>query len=438
MILKGSQRGGARQMALHLMNEHENDHVTVHEVSGFLSDNIMGALNEVYAYSKGTKCRKFMYSLSLNPPENENVSTSSFEEAIEKAEKRLGLENQPRVIVFHEKEGRRHAHCVWSRIDTDEMKAINIAHDKLKLNDISKNLFLEHGWKLPHGFIDKSQKNPLSFTREEWQQAMRTDRKPQDIRRELQESWCISDCRKSFENALNERGYKLAKGDKRNVVLAVDIYGDVHKLRTKLGIKQKELTDRIGQTKNLTSVADVQKKIASERSSLFNKYNSELSKKHQKQKRPLLREKDTMKYAHRNERAELKTFQENRWLSEEKKRSARVRSGFKGLWDKLTGHYWKTRKRNEIEAWNSYKRDQQQRDELIQKQLQERQTLQTKIKTLDEEQILERQSLVRDLSYIKYMKSKKSKTRSKQKSKDQENALDFNGFEIDNDFEPDF
>jgi hypothetical protein len=28
------------------------------------------------------------------------------------------LNGQPRVIVFHEKNGRRHAHCVWSRIST--------------------------------------------------------------------------------------------------------------------------------------------------------------------------------------------------------------------------------------------------------------------------------------------------------------------------------
>jgi hypothetical protein len=42
----------------------------------------------------------------------------AFEAAIDMAEQRLGLDGHPRAIVFHEKEGRRHAHAVWSRIDT--------------------------------------------------------------------------------------------------------------------------------------------------------------------------------------------------------------------------------------------------------------------------------------------------------------------------------
>lgn len=38
-------------------------------------------------------------------------------EAIAEIERKLGLENQPLAILFHEKGGRRHAHFVWSRID---------------------------------------------------------------------------------------------------------------------------------------------------------------------------------------------------------------------------------------------------------------------------------------------------------------------------------
>jgi len=44
-ILVGNQRGGARDMALHLMKA-ENEHVDVHEIRGFVSDSVMGAMNE--------------------------------------------------------------------------------------------------------------------------------------------------------------------------------------------------------------------------------------------------------------------------------------------------------------------------------------------------------------------------------------------------------
>jgi len=123
MILEGNQRCGARDLALHLLKE-ENEQVEIHEVRGFASDNLAAALNESYAMSRGTKCKQFLYSLSLNPPKNENVTTEVFEDATERAEEKLGLTGQPRAIVFHEKKGRRHAHAVWSRINVEEMKAV--------------------------------------------------------------------------------------------------------------------------------------------------------------------------------------------------------------------------------------------------------------------------------------------------------------------------
>ncbi len=43
MILKGNQRAGGRQMALHLLNSAQNEHVKVHEVSGFIASDVLGA-----------------------------------------------------------------------------------------------------------------------------------------------------------------------------------------------------------------------------------------------------------------------------------------------------------------------------------------------------------------------------------------------------------
>lgn len=142
MILKGAQRGGALKLAAHLLRLDENDHVEVHELRGFSAEDLRGALQEADAVAKGTRCRQFLFSLSLNPPETERVSIEDFEAAIAQVEERLGLTGQPRAIVFHEKEGRRHAHAVWSRIDVGQMKAINLPFTKLKLRDVSKELFL--------------------------------------------------------------------------------------------------------------------------------------------------------------------------------------------------------------------------------------------------------------------------------------------------------
>ena len=56
MILVGNQRGGAKNLADHLLKE-ENDHVTVHEVRGFATTDLTKALQESYAVSRGTKCK---------------------------------------------------------------------------------------------------------------------------------------------------------------------------------------------------------------------------------------------------------------------------------------------------------------------------------------------------------------------------------------------
>lgn len=131
MILKGSQRAGGRALALHLLRQDENDHIEIHEVRGFVSRNLIGAFKEAYAVSRGSRCKQFLFSLSLSPPSDKSVSVETFEQSIAKAEARLGLAGLPRVIVFHEKKGRRHAHCVWSRIDPKTMRARQLSHFKL-------------------------------------------------------------------------------------------------------------------------------------------------------------------------------------------------------------------------------------------------------------------------------------------------------------------
>ena len=439
MILKGNQRGGGRQMALHLLNAEKNDHIDVHEVSGFIASDVLGALNEAYAHSKGTKCKQFMYSLSLNPPEDEQVPVALFEEALERVEKKLGLEGQPRVVVFHEKEGRRHGHCVWSRIDTEKMKAINMSLSNTKLMEISKSIYLEQNWKMPEGFIDKSKRSPLNYTRAEWQQAKRIGRKPDDIKRELQECWAISDSKQGFSNALEDIGYYLAQGDGRGFV-AVDVHGEIYSLTRKLGQKKKALEERLGKPDALPSVDEVKTTIKGRLSKLFKGFTDDLNFQHEKEFRPLKKDKEEMVLKQRLDRKHLTNIQKERWQAEELKRCARIRSGFKGIWDKLNGRYWKNRKINEREAQLAHERDLKEREELIKKQLTERQNLQVQIKLLREKQEEERKDLRRDLSHATSMektRSKENQEKAKQHKNRLKSELEFDDLDLgDEDLEP--
>lgn len=86
MILKASQRGGGQNLAVHLMRTDDNEHIDLHELRGFASDNLKGAFREAEATAKGTRCRQYLFSLSLSPPAQANVSTQEYRETIDRIE----------------------------------------------------------------------------------------------------------------------------------------------------------------------------------------------------------------------------------------------------------------------------------------------------------------------------------------------------------------
>jgi len=381
MILKGSQRAGATALADHLMNDRDNDHVFLLELNGFISDDLNGALLETHAISKATQCKQFMFSLSLNPPQDHIATEQDFLEAADRVEKKLGLSDQSRAIVVHEKEGRRHAHVVWSRIDADSMTAINLPHFKNKLRDLSRDLYLDHGWVLPDGLATYGNKSPLNFTLEEWQQAKRQGVDPREIKQAFQQAWEGCDSQIGFKNALEDRGYFLARGDRRGFV-ALDVDGNVHSIAKWTGIKTKDVNAKLGSPKTLPSVDDTQSNIRSKVSDQMRRYISQIKDRQDRDLEPLREEHTTLKDAHKHERQKLSDGQNARWIEETKTRSERLNKGLRGLFDRLTGTHKEIQNSNTKEALVSSRRDQKQRDFMVTEQMSERLSLQKEFKKI--------------------------------------------------------
>ncbi len=378
MILVASQRSGAMDLATHLLKE-ENEHVEIHEVRGFVSDDVKEAFKESEALAKGTRCSQHLFSLSLNPPEKESVAVEVFEKAISDIEEKLKLKGQPRIVIFHEKEGRRHAHCVWSRIDIREMKAVHLPHYKQKLMGVSKRLYLEHGWKMPEGLRSKNKRNPLNFTREEWQQAKRIGIDPKALKRTFQECWNVSDSKKAFAHALLEHGLILAQGDRRGFV-AIDYRGEVYAIARYAGIKTKEAKAKLGSPDDLPSVMEAKAAIAERMSAKLRGFITETEQQFDAASKTLDAKRVKLAEYHREERQRLKAAQEKRWQEEMLKRAKRLRGGFLGIWDYLSGKNSKIQSQNSMETYWSYQRDQKERQNLIDQQLSERRVLQRQIK----------------------------------------------------------
>jgi hypothetical protein len=298
--------------------------------------------------------------------------------AVDKAEETLGLTNQPRAVIIHEKDGRRHAHVVWSRIDADEMKAINMPHFKNRLSGLSKELYLENGWELPDGHKTNGWKNPLNFTLEEWQQAKRLDLDPREVKQVFQSAWERSDNLASFRNALEEHGYYLAQGDRRGfVALALD--GEALSVARWTGVKTKALNQKLGKPEALPGIDEVRKTTRQRVGQKLRQHIAEDRKAKSDDLNPLLDEVRRTATLHRAEREKLTQLQEKRWKAESKTRGERFRRGLGAVLDILSGRLFTTRKQNDKEAYEGFLRDRAQREALIAAQARESKPLHDRV-----------------------------------------------------------
>jgi len=242
MIPFASQRGGGQDLATHLQNTYDNEVMEVAEIRGAIASDLHGAFKEWEVQAETlTRCRKYLYSMSINPdPQQGDLTRDEYRDYVKRAEETLGLSDQPRAIVFHTKNGREHCHVVWSRIDADHQKAVHIAFDRDKLMRVTREFARDHFLDLPAGY-EKSRKVGQETLYEREQKAQ-TGLSKDDHKAQVTEAWRHSDDPRSFVQALAEKGYILASG-KRPYVL-VDLYGGMHAL-TKLiddkAVKTKDI-----------------------------------------------------------------------------------------------------------------------------------------------------------------------------------------------------
>ena len=390
MIIKGNQRGGGQALAAHLMNGRDNDHVELHEVRGFASSDLAGAFREIEAAANATKCQQPFFSVSLNPPKGQAAGVEDFEKAADLIEAKFpDLKDQPRTLIFHEKEGRRHAHAVWSRIDTERGRAAQLSHSREKLRDVSRAMYAGMGLEAPAGLRDRTKADPLNYDIHTWQQAKRLGEDPRDLKRIIQEAWARSDSRAGFERALEQNALHLARGDKRGFVI-VHHSGDAMSLTRYGGLGTRELKARLGDPEKLPTVDQVRSELHIKMTTVTARRHVEMVHRHRAELRPLSDEHRRMKEAHREQRQALDGNQTRRARQEEQARAGRLK-GVMGLWDRLSGKRGKVSELNARETAAGRTRDRAEKQTLIEAQMQERGELQGRIMQMREQHRRERQ-----------------------------------------------
>lgn len=246
MIIKGGSRGAGVALGRYLQSVGANERVTVLEIKGTVAQDIIGALKEMEAYAEGTKCEKSFYHAQVNPEPPYRLTPEQVFESIDLLEKELGLEGHARVVVMHEKDGRQHYHPVWTRIDLENMRAVPDSHNFAAHERVAREL--ERHFDHPrvqgaHAEREGAERPDRSPSRAELAQEKRTGIKGKEVREEVTALFKGSDGAEAFANALEDNGYVLAKGDKRDFVI-IDRAGGEHSLARRIsGVRAAELRE---------------------------------------------------------------------------------------------------------------------------------------------------------------------------------------------------
>jgi hypothetical protein len=201
------------------------------------------------ALSVGTRTEKGLYHATINTPIDESLTDAQRAYAVDRLEAALGLAGQPRTVVVHEKKGREHCHVVWSRIDIDRMAAISDSNNFAKHEEVARQLEREFGHRRVQGaHVEREGRERPERTpsHAEMLQSDRTGLSPKEAKAKVTELWRSTDSGRAFAAALEDNGWILARGDRRDFVV-IDPTGGVHSLARRVeGAKAKDIRERMG------------------------------------------------------------------------------------------------------------------------------------------------------------------------------------------------
>jgi Relaxase/Mobilisation nuclease domain len=244
VIINGNPAGNVSFWSKHLLCDDQNELTEVREISGVIAQDLPSALREMQDVAKGSRSQgNFMYQANINPQPGEQLTPEQWIEAIDTLERNLGLEGHQRVVVEHVKHGRQHYHVIWNRVDILTMKVADMGGNWIVHERTSRELEARLGLTpTPVTAPDQRKQHDQLW---ETRAAERSGISIKAMRDELTQIWESSDSGMAFKTAIEERGYILAKGDRRDFCV-VDREGDAHSLARRLdGVKAAGVRTRM-------------------------------------------------------------------------------------------------------------------------------------------------------------------------------------------------
>lgn len=248
MVIKGSTRGHSRhdvrRLARHLLDRHGNELVKVLEVRGCVATGLEGALDEMEAIASASRCRRPLYSASINvaPNEQGKMNLRRWLEAVDELEQRLGMAGHQRVVIGHRKAGREHIHVVFNRVDPRTLKAARDSWS-YRIHEESARA-LEQRWGMQPVIgahvRDRGAPRPMArTTHRDAQAGQRTGVPPDVVSALLQAAWTSTGGGIAFAVEVERQGLRLVRG--RRGIVAIDGAGTPHSLPRRLRLPAAEV-----------------------------------------------------------------------------------------------------------------------------------------------------------------------------------------------------
>lgn len=247
MIIKGKSRAGPSQLAHHLGRADTNERVEILQLDS--AGTTEQAFRDWQTYTLATKGKLGLYHANIDPDTKYEMTPEQWTRAVEILEEELGLQGQPRAVVMHEKNGREHIHVVWARTDMDTMRLRSDSQNYQAHERASLRMEQEFGHEHVPGKHAKRDRDAqpefpsAEASHDEWQQAERGGIGHRERKAQVTALYEASDSGPAFKAALEDAGYVLARGDRRDFVV-LDADAKVHSLGRQLpGVKAKDLRD---------------------------------------------------------------------------------------------------------------------------------------------------------------------------------------------------
>ena len=245
MIIKGKSRAAPSELARHLGRADTNERIEILQLDS--AGTTAEAFRDWQTYTQATKGKLGLYHANIDPDAKYEMTPQQWMRAVDILEEELGLQGQPRAVVMHEKNGREHIHVVWARADMDTLTLRSDSMNYQAHERASLRMEQEFGHDyVPGKHAKRDRENQPEFPlaevgHHEWQQGERGGMNHRDRKAQVTALYEASDNGPAFKAALEDAGYTLARGDRRDFVI-LDGDGKAHSLGRQLpGVKAKEL-----------------------------------------------------------------------------------------------------------------------------------------------------------------------------------------------------